>query len=203
MERFFSNWKKIILFACLHSLGLIVLSLFLQKLPGMIKGEDKLIQSAIILKRIILEHDAPSEKFVFINTSFSNQLISRDEKLHTDFAVLLYTKYLENKLSTKEVHDMFKEAVAIEIEFVTESLPCNLIGMNKELMKEYIKFVADFLLTQLGEPKIWSVSNPFPFMEQISMEGKTNFFEGRVAEYSKSGLNVKKEDMVFSLDADF
>ena len=135
--------------------------------------------------------------------SFSNKLISRDEKLHTDFAVLLYTKHLVNKLTTEEVHDMFKEAVEIESEFITESLPCNLIGMNSDLMCEYIKFVADFLLTQLGEPKIWNVSNPFPFMENISLEGKTNFFENRVAEYSKAGVAVSKEDMIFDLGADF
>ena len=135
--------------------------------------------------------------------SFSNQLISRDERLHTDFAVLLYTKHLVNKLTTEEVHGMFKEAVGIESEFITESLPCNLIGMNASLMHEYIQFVADFLLTQLGYPKLWLVDNPFPFMEQISLEGKTNFFENRVSEYSKAGINVSKKDMTFDLDADF
>ena len=135
--------------------------------------------------------------------SFSNQLISRDEKLHTDFAVLLYNNYIKNKINQDEVHKMFREAVDIEIEFITESIPCNMIGMNTELMKEYIKYVADFLLTQLNYDKIWKVQNPFGFMEQISLEGKTNFFESRVSEYSKSGINIKPEDMKFALDDDF
>ena len=135
--------------------------------------------------------------------SFSNQLISRDEGMHTDFAVLLYTKHLVNKVPEKEVYDIFIEAVQIETEFITESLPCNLIGMNSELMKQYVQFVADYLLAQLGYDKLWGTENPFPFMEQISMEGKTNFFENRVAEYSKAGMDVKKEDMVFDLSADF
>ena len=135
--------------------------------------------------------------------SFSNQLISRDESLHTDFAVLLYTKYIQNKLSKERVYEMFREAVEIEVEFITKSLPCSLLGMNSKLMTQYIQFVADFLLVQLNYPKLWNSSNPFSFMENISLEGKTNFFDARVSEYSKTGMNVDKEKMTFKLDADF
>ena len=134
--------------------------------------------------------------------SFSNELISRDERLHTDFAVLLYTKHLVSKLPVEEVHNMFREAVTIEIEFITESLPCNLIGMNANLMKEYIEFVADFLLTQLNYPKLWQTENPFPFMEQISLEGKGNFFEKRISSYSTAGISVDKTSMGFEVNAD-
>jgi ribonucleotide reductase beta subunit family protein with ferritin-like domain len=135
--------------------------------------------------------------------TFSNELISRDEGLHTDFAVLLYTKYITNKLSQNTVVSIVKEAVVIEKEFITESLPCNLIGMNSDLMKQYIEFVADRLLTQLNYSKIYNSSNPFDFMEMISLRGKTNFFEKRVAEYSKSGVGIDKNNMVFNLDANF
>ena len=137
--------------------------------------------------------------------SFSNQLISRDERLHTDFAVLLYNNYIDEseKLPTSKIHQMIEEAVAIETDFIIDSLPCKLIGMNSDLMKEYIKFVADFLLNQLHYPKLYNVKNPFPFMEAISLEGKTNFFENRVSEYSKNGINVDQSDMVFDLGADF
>jgi len=137
--------------------------------------------------------------------SFSNQLISRDERLHTDFAVLLYTKYLteDEKLSQDQVYKIMKEAVDIECDFITKSLPCNLIGMNSELMIQYIKYVADFLLVQMGYKKVYNLENPFNFMEAISLESKTNFFENRVAEYSKTGICVDKEDMVFDLEADF
>lgn len=134
---------------------------------------------------------------------FSNELISRDERMHTDTAVMLYNNYIVNKISQEKVHQMFQEAVNIEIEFITKSIPCNLIGMNQILMKQYIQFVGDFLLTQLKFDKIWKVKNPFSFMEMISLEGKTNFFEKKVSEYSKSGIAVKKEDMVFDLDTDF
>ena len=134
---------------------------------------------------------------------FSNQLISRDERLHTDFAVLLYNNYIKNKLSEKDIHFMFKEAVDIEIEFITESISCNLIGMNVNLMKQYIQYVADFLLVQLNYSKIWKVDNPFPFMEKISLESIGNFFEQRISEYSKAGVCVNKEDMTFSIDSDF
>ena len=134
--------------------------------------------------------------------TFSNELISRDEGLHTDFAVLLYSKIIE-KVDTETIHEIMTEAVSIEKEFIVESLPCNLIGMNSTLMEQYIEFVADRLLRQLGYEKIWNTPNPFDFMEMISMTGKTNFFEKRVSEYSKSGVGVDKEKMKFSLDADF
>ena len=122
----------------------------------------------------------------------SNELISRDEGLHTDFAVLIYSM-LENKLSYETIKEIFVEAVDIEKEFIIDSIPCKLIGMNSDLMSEYIEFVADRLLVQLGYEKIYNTKNPFSFMEMISMEGKTNFFEKRVMEYSKSGLGVEKD----------
>ena len=114
--------------------------------------------------------------------TFSNELISRDEGMHTDFAVLLYSK-LENRTPEESVHAMFKEAVEIEQEFITVSLPCRLIGMNAELMRTYIEFVADRLLQQAGYNKIWNSQNPFDFMEMCSLTAKTNFFEKRVSEY--------------------
>ena len=117
--------------------------------------------------------------------TYSNELISRDEALHTEFAVLLYSK-LENKLSEEELLSIVLDAVSIETEFICDSLPCALIGMNKELMSQYIKFVADRLLVQLGHAKHYNTSNPFDFMELISIEGKTNFFEKRVGEYALS-----------------
>ena len=132
----------------------------------------------------------------------SNELISRDEGLHTDFAVLLYSMLIE-KLPEETIHDIIKEAVAIEKEFIIESIPCRLIGMNSDLMSQYIEFVADRLVVQLGYSKIYNTANPFDFMEMISMEGKTNFFEKRVMEYSKAGVGVEKENMEFTLDADF
>lgn len=115
--------------------------------------------------------------------TFSNELISRDEALHTEFAVLLYTM-LNKQLKKDRVHDIIKEAVSIEQEFITEALPCRLIGMNDKLMNEYIEFVADRLCVQLGYKKIYNTQNPFSFMEMISIEGKTNFFERRVGEYA-------------------
>jgi len=132
----------------------------------------------------------------------SNEFISRDEGLHTEFAVMLYS-HLNNKLSSDDLSLLIKEAVNIEQEFITEALPCNLIGMNMVLMKNYIEYVADRLVVQLGYEKIYNTANPFQFMERISVEGKTNFFEKRVSEYSKSGVGVKKEDMIFSLDEEF
>jgi len=134
--------------------------------------------------------------------AFSNELISRDEGLHTDFAVLLYS-YIKNKLTEEKIHQIIKEAVTIEKEFIIDSLPCNLIGMNSELMAQYIEFCADRLITQLGYTKIWNSKNPFTFMEMISLTGKTNFFEKRVGEYSKSGVGVDKSKMNFKIDADF
>merc|ERR1712170_239242 len=134
--------------------------------------------------------------------TFSNELISRDEGLHTDFACLLYNM-LQNKLPTARILQIVCEAVDIEIEFLTEALPCALIGMNHDLMAQYIKYVADRLLIELGCDKIYRVENPFGFMENISLDGKTNFFEKRVGEYQKSGVMSKPEDRAFSLDVDF
>ncbi len=134
--------------------------------------------------------------------TFSNELISRDEGLHTDFAVLLYG-YIVNKLKQEEIEKIICDAVNIEKEFITESLPCNLIGMNRDLMIEYIEFVADRLIVQLGYKRVYNSKNPFPFMEMISLEGKTNFFEKRVGEYSLTGVGVENENMEFNLDAEF
>jgi ribonucleoside-diphosphate reductase beta chain len=134
--------------------------------------------------------------------SFSNELISRDEGLHCDFACLLYSQ-LETKLSEERVKEVIANAVEIEKEFVSSSLPVKLIGMNSDLMCQYIEFVADRLLLALGCTKIYNANNPFDFMELISLQGKTNFFEKRVAEYQKSGVMSKAEDNIFSLDEDF
>merc|ERR1712223_1065444 len=134
--------------------------------------------------------------------TFSNELISRDEGLHTDFACLMY-KHLVNKLSEKRVLQIVCEAVEIEIEFLTDALPVNLIGMNCDLMAQYIKYVADRLLLELGCDKKYNVENPFDFMENISLDGKTNFFEKRVGEYQKAGVMSKAEDRQFSIDVDF
>lgn len=136
--------------------------------------------------------------------SFSNELISRDEGLHCDFACLLYNNHLINKLTTETVQKIVQDAVEIEKEFVTDALPVKLIGMNADLMCQYIEFVADRLLNELGCPKIYESSNPFDFMEMISLQGKTNFFEKRVGEYQKAGvMNTDKDSPKFSLDEDF
>lgn len=135
--------------------------------------------------------------------SFSNELISRDEGLHCDFACLLYTDHIKNKISQEKIYEIILNAVEIEKEFVTEALPVSLIGMNAELMCQYIEFVADRLLVSLGCNKHYNASNPFDFMELISLQGKTNFFEKRVAEYQKSGVMSDKDSMSFSLDEDF
>ena len=132
----------------------------------------------------------------------SNELISRDEGMHTDFAVLLYS-YIENKVDQSTVFSIIKDAVEIEKEFITKSLPCKLIGMNSELMEQYIEYVADRLSQQLGYSKIYNSSNPFQFMENISISGKTNFFEKRVTEYRMTKANKAPEDLEFSLDAKF
>jgi ribonucleoside-diphosphate reductase beta chain len=134
--------------------------------------------------------------------SFSNELISRDEGLHCDFACLLYSM-LENKLPEQEIRDIITEAVVFEKEFVTDALPVSLIGMNAELMQQYIEFVADRLLVSLGCEKVYNATNPFSFMEMISLQGKTNFFEKRVGDYQKAGVMGKKEDKVFSMEEDF
>jgi ribonucleoside-diphosphate reductase beta chain len=134
--------------------------------------------------------------------TFSNELISRDEGLHTEFAVALYHK-LQNKLDKETVHKIVDSAVTYETEFITEALPVSLIGMNAKDMTQYIQFVADRLLVQLGAPKLYNAGNPFDFMDLISLEGKTNFFEKKVSEYSKPGVGMKKEDMVIRLDDEF
>jgi len=134
--------------------------------------------------------------------TFSNELISRDEGLHTDFACLIY-KHLVNKLSQEKIHEIILDAVKIEKEFVSDALPVELIGMNSKLMGQYIEFVADRLLFALGYQKYYNVSNPFEWMEMISLQGKTNFFEKRVGDYQKANVLSKTEDKVFRLDADF
>jgi ribonucleotide reductase beta subunit family protein with ferritin-like domain len=134
--------------------------------------------------------------------TLSNEFISRDEGLHTDFACLLYSK-LNSKLSTKQAHTLFAEAVAIEKEFILESLPCSLIGMNAKLMSEYIEFVADRLLVQLGYMKLYNSSNPFSFMERISLEGKDNFFEKKVSNYALANCGKSQAEMTFRTDAEF
>lgn len=134
--------------------------------------------------------------------TFSNELISRDEGLHTDFACLMY-KHLVNKLSEEEVKAIIADAVTIEQEFLTDALPVNLIGMNCVLMSQYIEYVADRLLLELGCTKKYNVENPFDFMENISLEGKTNFFEKRVGEYQKCGVMSSPDQRSFTLDADF
>ena len=135
--------------------------------------------------------------------TFSNELISRDEGLHCDFACMLYNNHMVNRLEKTEVEKIIREAVEIEKEFITEALPVRLIGMNSELMSQYIEFVADRLLAELGNDKIYNVSNPFDFMDMINLQGKTNFFEKRVGEYQKAGVLNNNNDTSFSLDADF
>lgn len=137
--------------------------------------------------------------------TFSNELISRDEGLHCDFACLLYNDHLVNQLPKETVSKIILDAVEIEKEFVTDAIPVKLIGMNAELMCQYIEFVADRLLLELNCEKAYNATNPFDFMEMISLQGKTNFFEKRVAEYQKAGvMNTENEDSPkFSLDEDF
>nr|XP_045586496.1 ribonucleoside-diphosphate reductase subunit M2-like [Procambarus clarkii]XP_045587726.1 ribonucleoside-diphosphate reductase subunit M2-like [Procambarus clarkii]XP_045587976.1 ribonucleoside-diphosphate reductase subunit M2-like [Procambarus clarkii]XP_045588488.1 ribonucleoside-diphosphate reductase subunit M2-like [Procambarus clarkii]XP_045589027.1 ribonucleoside-diphosphate reductase subunit M2-like [Procambarus clarkii]XP_045589470.1 ribonucleoside-diphosphate reductase subunit M2-li len=134
--------------------------------------------------------------------TFSNELISRDEGLHTDFACLIF-KYLINKPDQKYVYSIIDNAVKIEQEFLTDALPIKLIGMNCDLMGKYIEFVADRLLFELGFKKLYNVENPFDFMENISLEGKTNFFEKKVSEYQKYGVMNSDQYSVFTLDSDF
>jgi ribonucleoside-diphosphate reductase subunit M2 len=132
--------------------------------------------------------------------TFSNELISRDEALHCEFAVLLYSKLLK-KLDKSRIQEIIKEAVEIETEFICQALPCRLIGMNSELMTQYIQFVADRLIVQLGYKKIYNVNNPFSWMEMISLEGKTNFFERRLGDYALA--NKSDTNLAFSLNEDF
>lgn len=134
--------------------------------------------------------------------AFSNELISRDEGMHCDFACLLYSK-LDNKLSDEVIHTIVKDAVSIEQEFVRDALPVELIGMNSKLMGEYIEFCADRLLVALKCSKLYNTLNPFDWMDMISLQGKTNFFEKRVSEYSKSGVGVDQSKQVIAFDEDF
>ena len=133
--------------------------------------------------------------------STANQFISRDENLHAEFAISLY-KMLENRLDEKVVHDIFREAVDIEKEFVTESLPVSLIGMNCNLMSQYIEMVADRWLVLLGYNKIYNAENPFPFMEMISLNEKVNFFENVVTNYQRSNVGTTEEDRKIVFDSD-
>ncbi|MCA1762879.1 MAG: ribonucleotide-diphosphate reductase subunit beta [Cryomorphaceae bacterium] len=136
--------------------------------------------------------------------SFSNQLISRDEGMHCDFACLLYNDHLQHKLSKEKVEKIITDAVEIEKEFVTDALPVRLIGMNAELMQQYIEFVADRLLVELGNKKVYNATNPFDFMDMIGLAGKSNFFEVKVADYQKAGVTNKSSDEKnFTMDADF
>lgn len=136
--------------------------------------------------------------------TFSNELISRDEGMHCEFACLLYSM-LKNKLTQDQVHTIIKDAVEIEKDFISDALPVKLIGMNSDLMKQYIEFVADRWVAELGYKKIYNATNPFDFMEMISLQGKTNFFEKRVGDYQKSGVLTSSDNKAsaFSLDDDF
>ena len=134
--------------------------------------------------------------------TLSNEFIARDEGLHTEFACLLYSKIV-NRLDKKKAYKIIRDAVKIEKQFITKSLPCELIGMNADLMSQYIEYVADRLLLQLGYPKAYKATNPFPFMERISLENKDNFFEKRVSTYGKATVGKDREDMTFSTSTDF
>lgn len=141
------------------------------------------------------------ERGILEALTFSNELISRDESLHTEFAILMF-KYIQNKPKQSIVHHMFQEAVAIETDFITDSIPCSLLGLNSDLMGKYIKFVADRLLDQLGYEKLYKIEKcPLNFMQRISLSNKTNFFEARVSDYSLSTINNSKASLTF--DGDF
>ncbi|MFT4533378.1 MAG: ribonucleoside-diphosphate reductase beta chain [Saprospiraceae bacterium] len=135
--------------------------------------------------------------------TFSNELISRDEGMHCDFACLLYNNHINNKLTKETIHKIITDAVEIEKEFVSDAIPVRLIGMNAELMCQYIEFCADRLLETLGNEKVYNAENPFPWMDMISLQGKTNFFEKRVGDYQKAGVTADRDQQVFSLDEDF
>ena len=136
--------------------------------------------------------------------TFSNELISRDEGMHCDFAVHLHNNHLVNKVSKARITEILTDALSIERRFITESLPVSLIGMNANLMTQYLEFVTDRLLVELGCERVYNSSNPFDFMDMISLQGKTNFFEKRVAEYQKSGvMNTDADAQKISFDADF
>ena len=139
--------------------------------------------------------------------TFSNELISRDEGLHCDFAVHLHNEHLINQVPKERIKEIILDALEIEREFITESLPARLIGMNSDLMAQYLEFVTDRLLLELGCEKVYNSTNPFDFMEMISLQGKTNFFEKRVGDYQKAGVMKDKDDKSdarsLSFDADF
>ena len=145
------------------------------------------------------------ERGVMHGLTFSNELISRDESLHTEFAILLYS-HIKNKLTEEQVHNIIKDAVVIEKEFIIDRLPCRLLGMNSDLMSQYIEFVSDRISVQLGYNKIYIVLNPFDFMNRIGLEDKQNFFEVRVSNYSKAEIHNtenSKLDFDFDMDEDF
>lgn len=141
------------------------------------------------------------ERGVMPGLTASNELIARDEGMHTEFAVLLYSM-LSNKMTEDQVHDLIREAVEIEIEFITESIPCSMLGMNMILMSDYVRFVADRLLVSLGYAKIYNVENPLPFMDRITLDQKSNFFEHRSLEYRKAKVG-ETEVYKFALDEEF
>ena len=141
------------------------------------------------------------EKGLMPGLTFSNELISRDESLHAEFAILLYS-YIQNRIPQKDIHELFKEAVDIEIEFICDSLPCSLLGMNSDLMSEYIRFVADRLIIQLNYEPLYNAKNPFPFMDRIGIDLKTNFFESRVSNYAKAELHTDNTKLDFNMDDD-
>jgi ribonucleoside-diphosphate reductase beta chain len=151
------------------------------------------------------------ERGLMPGLTFSNELISRDEALHTEFAVLLYTTHVQNRLSEETIHDMVREAVNIENEFIIDAIPCRLLGMNSDLMTTYIQFVADRLLTQLGYEKLYHANNPFSFMDRICLDTKTNFFENRESNYAKAnvgnvgsgGTMTHTDSHVFTIEEDF
>lgn len=140
---------------------------------------------------------------MFPGLCMANTQIAKDEGLHTDFAVLLYTKYIIKKLSQERVYEIIKDAVKIECEFISDALPVEIIGMNSTLMQQYIKFVADHLLYDLNYDKLYNVTNPFEWMEMISLQGKTNFFEQRVPEYVMAKIGQDTKDNEFSMNVDF
>lgn len=142
------------------------------------------------------------QRGVMPGLTLSNEFIARDEGIHTDFACLMYSKIL-NKLPKQKAHKIVRDAVKIEKQFITKSLPCDLIGMNATLMSQYIEFVADRLLLQLGYPKVYKAANPFSFMERISLENKDNFFEKRVSTYAKATVGKDRDEMKFATNADF
>jgi ribonucleoside-diphosphate reductase beta chain len=135
--------------------------------------------------------------------TFSNELISRDEGMHCDFACLLYNQHIVNKLPKERVIEIITEAVEIEKEFVTDAIPVDLIGMNSKLMRQYIEYVSDRLLLSLGCNKVYHSDNPFDFMDMISLQGKTNFFEKRVGDYQKAGIMTHKDEAEIVFDAEF